>query len=56
MQEQFSATTDRAERLFRVFMDAAEERMIELRGFGLRPDEREDAAADFARDFPEHSG
>lgn len=45
--------TERSEKLFRVFMEAAEGRMLELRGFGLRPEEREEIAGDFRREFPE---
>lgn len=53
MQQKFTATTDRAERLFTAFMSAAEERMIELRGFGLTGSERAEIEGDFAREYPE---
>lgn len=38
-----SVEESRAERMIRAFMEGAESGMIEARGYGLRPDEREAA-------------
>lgn len=36
-------TTERSERMIAAYMDGAETGMIEVRGYGLTPDERADA-------------
>lgn len=43
MQDTDYTTTDRNERMIRAYMDGAESGMIEVRGYGLTPDERADA-------------